>query len=83
MTRQQIELESWKNPLKMGNVLQFAIKNLFQFWLSGSLFMFTWYMYVYAKPVYIPVTSSFPGSWPKEPILVSKFYVILGYNTSL
>ena len=37
--------------------------------MSGFLFMFTWWQYAYAYPVYIPKMSSFPGNRPNEPIL--------------
>jgi len=40
--------------------------------MSGFVFMFTWWEYVYAYPVYIPMMSSSPGSRPNEPITCLK-----------
>ena len=47
------------------------------------LFMFTWWEYAYAHPVYVTMTSSSPGSWSNEPILWLKILLDSRLYTSL
>jgi len=79
ITRQQIELESCWNPLKMGNVLQFRILKNFMFWMSGfssclhdeSMFMHILFTFGWRHhPLGADLKSRLRGS---------KFYLILDY----
>ena len=72
ITRQQIELESCSNLLKMGKVLQLAIKKIVSV-LNVGFFDYVYMMEVcLCISVLLPMTSSSSESRPNEPILWCK-----------
>jgi len=75
ITRQQIELETCSNPLKMGKVLQFSRKKIVSVLDVVFFSMFAWWAYVYVYFVDIWMASSSLGSRPNKTISWIKVFL--------